>query len=81
MSFDLNAYREAHPQATPEECRLAHQEAIAEALHEQFLALFDQMADRIQLTVLAGGSVQVGINLSMPEETPAPSKPTLAIVQ
>lgn len=70
--FDPVAFKRDHPEATPEEARLAHRDALAEALHAQFLDLWDQMADRAQLAVLAGGSVAVGLNIKMPEATTGP---------
>lgn len=65
--FDPMAYRQDHPDATPEESRLAHRDALGEALHAKFLDLLDTLADRCQLAVLTGGTIDVGIQIQMPE--------------
>lgn len=78
LTFDLAAYREAHPDSTPEDARLAHREAIVDALHDQFLATVDALADQLQLAVLAGKAVRVEIAVA--DEAPPASPPMLKVI-
>lgn len=79
-AFDLAAYRAAHPEATPEDARLAHRDAILDDLHDQLLTILADQADTFQLAVLKGCGLRVGVQILAPDteapadEPPAPPK-------
>lgn len=72
MTFDLAAFRAAHPDATPTDAQSAHREAIEDDLHDQFLALLAEMGPSLQLAILQGKTLRVGIQVAAPEDTPTP---------
>lgn len=86
-TFDLDAYRRAHPDSTPDDAREAHRDFVADDLHDQFLLLLTQHLDEFQLATMQGFALKVGVQLVAPEdaehpealpESPAP--PTLTVV-
>lgn len=73
MTFDLDAFRAAHPEATPADAQAAHREAIEDDLHDQFLALLAELGPSLQLAILQGKTLRVGVQVVAPEETATPT--------
>jgi len=77
LPFDLDAFRAAHPGSTPADAQAAHREAIEDDLHDQFLALLAELGPSLQLAVLQGKTLRVGIQVADSEDTAPPPGPRL----
>lgn len=76
-TFDLAAFRVAHPDSTPADAEAAHRQAIEDALHDQFLALLTALGPRLQLAVLQGQELRVSILADEAEPAPTYTGPQL----